>query len=140
MLSPWVSGVYMTIIQVAALSRLLSRPPFRSVWQETNRHCSACLTSVAVFLLAFLNIPCSLSSFLPSWDFFSTRFDPSSSRGYGSSAQGVGEVSWGFNLRFSRLFPQLHPFWRMDCRSLGLIYTFYFLGWCCFCRTSWLCS
>jgi MFS family permease len=131
MLSPWVSGVYMTIIQGAGI---VAAPISGRLSDQYGRKriVTAALisTSVAVFLLAFLNIPWLFVVFLAVVGFFLYSLRPVliawamevAPKELGGSVVGI---QFTFQSALSAIAPVLGG-WIAD--RWGLMYTFYFLG------------
>jgi len=131
MLSPWVSGVYMTIIQVAGI---VAAPISGRLSDQYGRRrivtAALVFTSVAVFLLAFLNIPWLFVVFLAIVGFFLYSLRPVliawamevAPKELGGSVVGI---QFTFQSALSAIAPVLGG-WIAD--RWGLIYTFYFLG------------
>jgi len=130
-LSPWLSGVYMTILQVAGI---VASPISGHVSDQFGRRkvVTAALfsTSLAIFFVAFLNIPWLFVVFLGVLGFFLYSLRPvlvawtmeMAPKRLGGSAVGV---QFSFQSALSALSPVLGG-WIAD--SWGLVYTFYFLA------------
>lgn len=130
-LSPWLSGVYMTILQVAGI---VASPISGHLSDQLGRRkvVTAALfsTSLAVFLMAFLNVTWLFVVFLGILGFFLYALRPvllawtmeSAPKRMGGSAVGV---QFSFQSGLSALSPVLGG-WIAD--AWGLVYTFYFLA------------
>lgn len=130
-LSPWLSGVYMTVIQVAGI---IAAPISGRISDRHGRKrvVTAALgsTSIALFLLVFVNIPWLFIAFLGAMGFFLYSLRPVlfawtmevAPKELGGSAIGI---NFSFQSALSALAPVLGG-WIAD--SWGLMYTFYFLA------------
>jgi len=130
-LSPWLSGVYMTILQVAGI---IAAPISGNLSDQFGRRkvVTAALfsTSLAVFFVAFLNITWLFVVFLGMLGFFLYSLRPvllawtmeTAPKRMGGSAVGV---QFSFQAGLSALSPVLGG-WIAD--AWGLVYTFYFLA------------
>jgi MFS family permease len=131
LLSPWLSGVYMTIIQIAGI---IASPISGRLSDQYGRKriVTAALlsTSVAIFLLAFLNIPWLFVVFLAIMGFFLYSLRPVliawamevAPKELGGSVVGI---QFTFQSALSSIAPVLGG-WIAD--RWGLMVTFYFLG------------
>ena len=130
-LSPWLSGVYMTIIQVAGI---IAGPISGSISDRhgPRRVVTAALfsTSLAILLLAFLNIPWLFVVFLGGMGFFLYSLAPVLIAWIMEVAPRELEGSVvGLQLSLQATFGALAPAlggWIAD--QWGLMYTFYFLA------------
>ena len=130
-LSPWLSGVYMTVIQIAGI---IAAPVSGHISDRLGRKrvvtAAILSTSIALFLLAFLDIPWLFIVFLGAVGFFLYALRPVlfawtmeiTPKELGGSAIGV---SFSFQSALSALAPVFGG-WIAD--TWGLIYTFYFLA------------
>lgn len=130
-LSPWLSGVYMTIIQIAGI---VAAPISGRVSDKSGRKrvvtAGLSFTSLAIFLLALLNIPWLFVAFLGVLGFFLYSLRPVliawtmevAPQEYGGSVVGL---QFSFQSALSALAPVLGG-WIAD--TWGLMYTFYFLA------------
>jgi len=130
-LSPWLSGVYMTVLQIAGI---VAAPVSGHLSDQFGRRkvVTAALfsTSLAVFLLAFLSIPWLFVVFLGVLGFFLYSLRPvlmawtmeTAPKKLGGSAVGV---QFSFQSGLSALSPVLGG-WIAD--NWGLVSTFYFLA------------
>jgi MFS transporter, FSR family, fosmidomycin resistance protein len=129
--SPWLSGVYLTILQVAGI---LASPISGHLSDQYGRKkivtTALITTSIAVFFLAFLNITWLFVFFLGVLGFFLYSLRPVllawtmevAPKELGGSAIGV---QFTFQSALSALSPVLGG-WIADI--WGLMYTFYFLA------------
>jgi MFS family permease len=131
MLSPWLSGVYMTIIQVAGIIAAPISGRLSDQYGRKRIVTAALLsTSVAIFLLAFLNIPWLFVVFLAIMGFFLYSLRPVliawamevAPKELGGSVVGI---QFTFQSALSSIAPVLGG-WIAD--RWGLMVTFYFLG------------
>ena len=130
-LSPWLSGVYMTIIQVAGI---IASPISGHLSDQYGRKkvvtVALSATSLAVFFLAFINITWLFVPFLGIVGFFLYSLRPvllawtmeTAPRDLGGSAVGV---QFSFQSALSALSPVLGG-WIADV--WGIMVTFYFLA------------
>jgi len=130
-LSPWLSGVYMTIIQVAGIIAAPVSGHF-SDRHGRKRVVTAALfsTSLAIFLLAFLNIPWLFIFFLGGMGFFLYALSPVLIAWTMEVApQELGGSAIAIQFTFQSVLSALAPVlggWIAD--HWGLMYTFYFLA------------
>jgi len=131
MLSPWLSGVYMTIIQVVGIIAAPISGRLSDQYGRKRIVTAALLsTSVAIFLLAFLNIPWLFVVFLAIMGFFLYSLRPVliawamevAPKELGGSVVGI---QFTFQSALSSIAPVLGG-WIAD--RWGLMVTFYFLG------------
>jgi MFS family permease len=127
-LSPWLSGVYMTIIQVAGIIAAPVSGHF-SDRHGRKRVVTAALfsTSLAIFLLAFLNIPWLFVVFLGVMGFFLYSLTPVLIAWIMEIAPkelegSVVGLQFSLQAAFGTLAPALGG-WIAD--QWGLIYTFF---------------
>lgn len=130
-LSPWLSGVYMTVIQIAGI---VAAPISGRVSDRSGRKrvvtAGLFLTSLAIILLALFNIPWLFVAFLGVVGFFLYSLRPVliawtmevAPQEYGGSVVGL---QFSFQSALSALAPVLGG-WIAD--TWGLMYTFYFLA------------
>jgi MFS family permease len=130
-LSPWLSGVYMTIIQVAGIIAAPVSGRF-SDRHGRKRVVTAALfsTSLAIFLLAFVNIPWLFVVFLGGMGFFLYALSPVLIAWTMEVApQELGGSAIAIQFTFQSVLSALAPVlggWIAD--HWGLMYTFYFLA------------
>jgi len=129
--SPWLSGIFMTIIQVTGI---IAGPISGSMSDRhgPRRVVTAALfsTSLAIFLLAFLNIPWLFVVFLGAMGFFLYSLTPVLIAWIMEVAPkelegSVVGLQFSLQAAFGALAPALGG-WIAD--QWGLLYTFYFLG------------
>jgi MFS family permease len=130
-LSPWLSGVYMTVIQVAGI---IAAPVSGRISDRHGRKrvVTAALlsTSIALFLLVFINVSWLFVAFLGTVGFFLYSLRPVlfawtmeiAPKELGGSAIAL---NFSFQSALSALAPVLGG-WIAD--TWGLMYTFYFLA------------
>lgn len=130
-LSPWLSGIYMTVIQIAGI---ISAPISGHVSDRHGRkrvvRAALFSTSLAIFFLVFLNISWLFVVFLGVVGFFLYSLRPVliawtmevAPKELGGTAV---SVQFSFQSALSALAPVLGG-WIAD--TWGLMYTFYFLG------------
>jgi MFS family permease len=130
-LSPWLSGIYMTVIQIAGI---ISAPISGHVSDRHGRkrvvRGALFSTSLAIFFLVFLNIPWLFVVFLGVVGFFLYSLRPVliawtmevAPKELGGTAV---SVQFSFQSALSALAPVLGG-WIAD--AWGLMYTFYFLA------------